>query len=203
MKQESHDFSRVECQPGYDIVTRGVFYCARMLSAQCDTEFVPKNYDDIKKVYSIWICMEVPQEMEYTLTKYRMTKEDVYGVTLDKARYDLLELVMVCLGRENMASKGNELHGLLSTLLSETLEPIEKKEILKQKYKIETSVELEGGLFNMCNLSDLVEERALKRERITKIQTMIRKGYSKEDILELDYTEDEYVEAESELFQMA
>ena len=26
--------------PGYDIVTRGIFYCARMLSAQKDTEFV-------------------------------------------------------------------------------------------------------------------------------------------------------------------
>lgn len=74
---------------------------------------------------------------------------------------------------------------------------------MKQKYKIETSVELEGGLLNMCNLSDLVEERALKREHLTKIQKMIRKGYSKEDILELDYAEDEYAEAEAALFQMA
>ncbi len=36
--------------PGYDLVTRAVFYCARLLSAQCGTEFSPKNYDDIKKV---------------------------------------------------------------------------------------------------------------------------------------------------------
>ena len=45
-------------QPGYDLVTRAIFYCARMLSSQLDTEFTPRNYDDIKKVYSIFICMD-------------------------------------------------------------------------------------------------------------------------------------------------
>jgi len=29
--------------PGYDLVTRSVFYCARMLSAQLDTEFTGEN----------------------------------------------------------------------------------------------------------------------------------------------------------------
>ena len=42
--------------PGYDIVTRGIFYCARMIAAQKETEFVGSDYDSIKKVYSIWIC---------------------------------------------------------------------------------------------------------------------------------------------------
>lgn len=41
--------------PGYDLVTRAIFYCARMLSAQLDTEFTAQNYNDIKKVYSIFI----------------------------------------------------------------------------------------------------------------------------------------------------
>ncbi len=43
----------------------------------------------------------------------------------------------------------------------------------------------------------------MQLERIHAVQRMIRKGYSKEDILELDYTEDEYAEAKSELCQMA
>ena len=149
--------------PGYDIVTRAVFYCARLLSAQCGTEFTPTNYDDIKKVYSIWICMDVPQKMEYTITRYRMTKEDIYGVVPDEARYDLLEAVMVCLGREEKAEEGTQLHGLLSTLLSAKLAPDEKKEILHQEYGFVTTVELEGGLSGMCNLSDLIEERAVER----------------------------------------
>lgn len=149
--------------PGYDIVTRAVFYCARLLSAQCGTEFTPKNYDDIKKVYSIWICMDVPQKSEYTITKYRMMKEDIYGGVEDDARYDLLEAVMICLGREELAEKGTRLHGLLSTLLSDTLKPADKKKILTQEYGIATSVELEGGFEKMCNLSEAIEEKGIRK----------------------------------------
>lgn len=47
------------------------------------------------------------------------------------------------------------------------------------------------------------ENIAVQKDHIEKIQKMIRKGYLKEDILELDYTEDEYAEAERELLQLA
>ncbi len=35
----------------------------------------------------------------------------------------------------------------------------------------------------------------MQRERVDTIQRMIRKGYSKEDIFDLGYTEEEYAEA--------
>ena len=162
--------------PGYDIVTRAVFYCARLLSAQCGTEFTPRNYNDIKKVYSIWICMDVPQKMEYKITKYKMNKEEVYGQVSDEGRYDLLEVVMICLGREEKLTAGTMLHGLLSTLLSDELEPNEKKQILKQEYGIATSVEMEGGLQKMCNLSEMIEEKAIKRGMAKGIEKGIEKG---------------------------
>ena len=54
----------------------------------------------------------------------------------------------------------------------------------------------------MCNLSLLIEERAIKKANVEKIKKMILKGWSKEFILELDYTEDEYAEAEAELCQL-
>ena len=54
----------------------------------------------------------------------------------------------------------------------------------------------------MCNLSGLIEARAIHSERIAMIQKMIRKGFSKEIILGLDYTEGEYAEAKAELCQM-
>jgi hypothetical protein len=43
--------------PGYDLVTRGIIYPARLLSEQMDVEYTADNYDGAKKVYSIWICM--------------------------------------------------------------------------------------------------------------------------------------------------
>lgn len=78
----------------------------------------------------------------FSISKYRMTKEDVCGCVPDKARYDLLEVVMVYLGKNHTVEQGNELHGLLSTLLSDKLEPAEKKKILEQEYGIATTVEM-------------------------------------------------------------
>lgn len=160
----------------YDLVTRGIFYAARMISAQKGPEFKRSNYNDIKKVYSIWICMEVPKNMEYTVTSYGMNKKVLFGNPKKRFRYDLMEVVMICLGREENAGSGNRLHGMLSTLLSEKLTPKEKEMQLSNEYGIETSAELEGGLKQMCNYSDLIEERGIAKGMEKGIEQGIEQG---------------------------
>ena len=147
----------------YDIVTRAIFYCARMISAQHGTEFVNSNYQDIKKVYSIWICPNAPKKVEYTITGYYMGKHDICGEVPDGAHYDLLEVVVICLGKDKNRTKGTKLHGLLSTLLSSKINVSDKKKILKQEFDIESSIELEGGLRTMCNLADEIEEDGIAK----------------------------------------
>ncbi|MBS6520250.1 MAG: hypothetical protein KH359_06235 [Clostridiales bacterium] len=63
--------------PKYSIVTRGIYYGARMISSQKGTEFSGSNYDEIKKVYSIWICMNVPRYIGNTILEYSLTKQDI------------------------------------------------------------------------------------------------------------------------------
>ncbi len=169
---------------GYDLVTRGIFYAARMISAQKGIEFKKSNYDDIKKVYSIWICMEVPRSMEYTVTSYCINKKVLFGQPKKCFRYDLMEVVMVCLGREEKAGSGNHLHGMLSTLLSEKLTPKEKEKRLSDEYGFETSTELEGGLKQMCNYSDLIEERGIEKGERLRLLTLIQKKLEKGKSLE-------------------
>lgn len=65
------EISSVRIEPGYDIVTRGIFYAARLISAQSGTEFTHSHYDDIKKVYSIWLCMNAPKESEMQFQSFR------------------------------------------------------------------------------------------------------------------------------------
>ncbi len=43
-------------KPGYELVTRGTYYCARMISEQYGTVFTKEHYEKIQKVYSICIC---------------------------------------------------------------------------------------------------------------------------------------------------
>ncbi|MBP3570135.1 MAG: hypothetical protein J6K04_13345 [Lachnospiraceae bacterium] len=149
----------------YDLVSRGVFYCARLLSTQVRNEESATEYNNLQKVYSIWICMDVPVNSEYTITGYRMNREDRYGHMASTAnqRYDLMELVMICLGRPEDAANGTELHQLLTVVLSDKLTPEEKIDMMRDDFNIVTSVELEGGLAKMCNLSEYIEEKGLRR----------------------------------------
>lgn len=162
--------------PGYDLVTRAVFYCARMLSSQLETEFTPDNYDNIKKVYSIWICMDAPKYAENTITSYEITPRNIYGNFAGKARYDLLSAVMVCLPGKREVSGGNNLHKLLSSVLSEELDVKDKEQILRNDFNIETSRKLKEELNLMCNLSDIIVEKAVKRGIEKGIAEGLEKG---------------------------
>ena len=41
----------------YKILNRAIFYVSRLVSSQKERDFVNTNYNDIKQVFSIWICM--------------------------------------------------------------------------------------------------------------------------------------------------
>ena len=114
-----------------------------MISSQYGTVFVKSDYGKIKKVYSIWICTNPNQETEYTITRYKMVEENIEGGAKAKKKdYDLLDVVMVCLGRK----KYNELTGLLRMLnmmlKDNYLSSAEKREKLAKEFKIEITPEL-------------------------------------------------------------
>jgi len=113
--------------PGYDLVTRGIFYTARMISAQLDTEFTADDYDGIKKVYSIWVCMNTPKYAQNTITEYSIKPTKIYGDFKGNARYDLLSVITICLGSRDCE---NDLLGMLLVLLSQELTPEQKEVIL-------------------------------------------------------------------------
>ena len=43
----------------YKLLNRAIFYVSRLVSSQKERDFVNTNYDDIKLVFSIWICMNM------------------------------------------------------------------------------------------------------------------------------------------------
>ena len=57
-------------KPGYALVRRGLYYCARMISEQYGTEFVDEHYEEIQKVYSIWICPSVAVRRKNGILRY-------------------------------------------------------------------------------------------------------------------------------------
>ncbi len=184
--------------PGYDIVTRGVFYGSRMISAQYGTEFTNAEYDKLKKVYSIWVCMEVPAYAENTVTEYSLSQKNLAGNFPEgKNCYDLLSVIVIGLPKnpEKLIDRG--LPRLLGILFSMELSVAEKKRILETEYHIPMTREINRRENIMCNLSEGIWERAMQqgieqgieRGELQKtkiiIQNMLNRGMSVEDICAL------------------
>ena len=128
-------------KPGYALVRRGLYYCARMISEQYGTEFVDEHYEEIQKVYSIWICPSVAVRRKNGILRYHTVEEAIYGRPyVQKEDYDLMEVVILNLGDARMENEYKILN-LLNTLFSQEITPDEKKEILKNKFNIATTAE--------------------------------------------------------------
>ena len=150
-------------KPGYELVTRGIYYCARMISEQHDSVFIGEHYEKIQKVYSIWICPSTPECRKNQMTRYHMTKDQVIGNTYVKEQaYDLMEIIILSLGEPENDADCSILN-LLNTLFSPSVLPDEKKNVLSKKYNIAMTAELESEVQRMCNLSTAIENQGIKK----------------------------------------
>ena len=142
---------------------RAIYYCSRMISAQYGTEFTKGEYGKIKKVYSIWVCMDPPKNRRNTITQYSIQEKHIIGDAVEQVRnYDLMSAVMICLGDEDDKNYGGLLK-FLEVLLSEEKSPETKKEILETEFDVPMTQTLESEVRRMCNLSQGVKERAMEQ----------------------------------------
>lgn len=150
-------------KPGYDLVTRGMYYCSRMISEQYGTVFASGHYEKMCKVYSIWICPSTPDCRKNGIYRYYTVEEPVMGERyVKKKSYDLSEVLVLNLGvgENNVES---DILCLLNTLFSNTVRPDEKKRILSEKYNIAMTTEMETEVRHMCNLGSTIESMAVRK----------------------------------------
>lgn len=94
--------SQNKYRPGYTLEKRGIYYLSRLISSQYNVEFKNSNFDQLKKVYSIWICTHAPLEFANTITEYRFKPENLVGEMPDIPKhYDLMSLIMINLGAKD------------------------------------------------------------------------------------------------------
>ena len=159
--------------PGYHVVTRGIVYCSRMVSSQVDTEFMLPHYDDLKKVYSIWLCFNAPQKIGNAISRFRITKEELLGHTdIPERAYDKLEIVQICL-REDSYEHEDELICLLNTIFSTKKSFSEIENSLENDYNIPMKNNFGEEVRHMCNLSEGIEQKGIEKG----IQKGIISGY--------------------------
>lgn len=169
--------------PGYRIETRGIFYASRMISAQLGTEFSIPDYNGIKKVVSIWICMNASKRVGNAISEYRIRKKDlVEGIPDIPEAYDKISVVLITLNEETDAK--DETLRMLNTLLSPIKEAREKRKKLEEDFHISMEGNVGKEMDIMCNLSGYVWsqgvekgiEKGAEKEKKATAERMLRSG---------------------------
>lgn len=181
----------------YKILNRAIFYVSRLISSQKERDFVNTNYDDIKQVFSIWICMNMEDN---SLSHIHLTKDELLKPCNWKGNLDLLNIVLIGITNEIPEhDEKYEMHRLIGALLSSELKEQEKLDIIEHEYNIPISQEFREDVRIMCNLSTGIEERATERatEKTSEkfILNMYKKGYTLDQIADVAETGVDEVEA--------
>lgn len=151
-------------EPGYPIVKRGIYYGSRKLSAQLDK--VGQNgigYKYLEKVYSIWICLDrIPNKLQNTISYYKIQNYKNEGfekvdIKVNENEADLIEIVIVRLGREMNEEKGlmDFLYGVFSG---------DKERVSSYIPNTGRNAEHEE-VTDMLNLVEYAEENGMKKGR--------------------------------------
>ena len=166
----------------YKILNRAIFYVSRLISSQKERDFVNTNYDDIKQVFSIWICMN----MDYnSLSHIHLTKDEMLKPCNWKGNLDLLNIVLIGITNEIPEhDEKYEMHRLIGALLSSELKEQEKLDIIEHEYNIPISQEFREDVRIMCNLSTGIEEKTTEKF----ILNMYKKGYALDQIADVAET---------------
>lgn len=185
----------------YNIINRAVYYSCRLISSQKSRDFTSSNYNDIKRVYSIWICMNMNDD---SFAHIHLTADKLSGSYEWKGNLDLINIVMIGLKKENnfcgiendigVNDRYGSIIYLLKILFSKKLPPNDKLNIMNTKYNIPTETSLKEGMNTMCNLGEGIfeegieigeargEAAGLKLGEIKIILNMHTKGFSIEQI---------------------
>ena len=139
--------------PGYPLVTRAQYYCARLLATQQGVEFARSHYEQLRKVYSIWICTSPPQFRQGSVGRYR-TSEEVFPPGTPgwpRSAYDLSNVIMVYLGGSDTGKRDGDdgALNLLTALFASTESADTRIRMLEEGYNIRDDPELEGEVRSM------------------------------------------------------
>ena len=153
-----------------------IFYVSRLVSSQKERDFVKTNYNDIKRVFSIWVCMNMDENcMDYV----HLTDDKLLGSYPWKGGIDLLKIVLIGIANELPEHDDKyKLHRLLSTLLSMELSVDEKLGIMEKEYSIAVDDRIREDVSAMCNLSQGIRDNTL----VDVIMNMYENNFTLEQI---------------------
>lgn len=144
----------------YHLENRIVFYLSRMISAQKNSEFFHSDYDSLRNVRSIWVCMGRKKDGD-SIEEIGLVRKTLFGTKGNPHTIDLMQGIIIHIrNQENVEASQCALISMLEILFSQR-SVADKKNILEKEYGIIMTVEMEGRLNTMCNFSEFFIEEGL------------------------------------------
>ena len=193
--QRSTDFKKL----GYHLENRIVYYLARLISSQKGINFKKSEYDKIKKVYSIWICMDTEENGD-SIHRISLKADTLFGKPCEFPQLDkMCGIVIRIREKEDATESQNTLVSMLEDVLS-TEAADRKKQKLEEKYDMKITTELERRLDSMCNLSMAVEEKGIEKGIRSLVDVLKELGTPKEVIIDKIMDKFSLTKAQAEKF---
>lgn len=164
----------------YHIENRIQYYLSRMISAQKNTEFFGDDYDDIRKVVSIWICMDANKDGD-GITKFAFQPETLYGKEVVYEHFNKMEAYIIRIRNTyNAAESKHALIHMLETLLSNKKKEDVKK-ILQDRHGMVMDIPYtEQEVDKMCNFGEVLFTEAkgqgIDAKLVEQISKKLKKG---------------------------
>lgn len=166
----------------YPLMNRAIFYASRLISSQKKIEFQKDEYNRIKPVYTIWLCMN---RAEDCLSYARICNQAIYGNCDWEGSTDLINIIFI--GLKNVQSDILEIpngisnmHKALDAMFSCNLTDIERQNILK-KYGVNLPDSIKEELNDMCGLGQSFYDDGQESKVKEVIKNLVLRGKDTEE----------------------
>lgn len=172
--------------PGYELLNRAMYYAARLIDRQKGEAFINSDYNNIRKIYSIWICTNPRPEQKDCINYYTIQEDSIKGNYHTSIDYKKLNIIMLYIGDDYDYNLTGILEMLSLIFKNTKLNTLSASKKLSDSYDI---LMKEGEVQQMSNLSEgLIQQGEIKgREEgiligtIKTILNVIKSGISQEE----------------------
>ena len=170
--------------PGYDIDNRGIYYIARVISAEKNKGvFKNSHYDGLQKVYSIWLMTNPPKKLAGLLDVQYLVKKrwnylcDETSVLEDDPLSSKLCFVKVYLPEGDVLAEDGDPMNILGVTFR-NLASVEKKKIFLEKNGIFVNKEFKETLMKVCTFEDSIFAKGREDAMVDVAKHLLQDGCS-------------------------
>ena len=126
------------------IIKRGIYYCSRLISRQKNRTFKAPKYENIRKVYSIWLLAAADDLLANAIRRFSLKEQIITAPqskmpSLPTAYYDMMEVVIAGINGDYMPLGKPNVLELLWLLSSVEIDDVKARQYLQEVFKMEVT----------------------------------------------------------------